>query len=630
VWISFKRSVITSRGEVPTRPLSASTSQEDEAPVRTRSMPVTRDEVLRTIARVAGGSSGRSDTSGPKRSPAQEAAEALMSAKRTLIVLDQVEELPDFDKLELVSLLEFFKGLSLPIKVLVTSARYVSDIALPLKLGPMSDKEMGELIDQFADRHLVDIPSEEREKLLRNAQGLPLVAEWAVGRIALGETPSAVVEQIKASATTLAPVMNYIFAASRTYLEEDADAREVLRTLALFHPHTPVGARTVATGAGVSESTALAALRQLYMHHLVHQTTGPRYSLAPSMQERAVALLHDLDVPPRDDAEVRLRMLQEYFEVARQWGGPDWVPQRKDRDYPFLDQEWAALCELSRWYIDRSKNLGANARGKRTQEEWDKIAEDFACMWIVSLPVYAEVRGHWRVCEEFLTAVQIRLGAVHEQRLGATIALARFAALRGDRDAAHIFLDRAAPALRRASAQERYAYLNTRVLASLRGARPDASGAWTEADDADFDEAYTEFRRAVEQKHTLSPDDQRRHVIDLRRYQGFMQQRRGNIGEAHTAYAQMLKYANGRWKRAELHAECLLAGTARRLGNLSETKRLLEDAEQLETDLKDMPGRALLLAEQAAYLRERKRTAQADQREEESKRLDHTMRGDAA
>jgi hypothetical protein len=114
-----------------------------------------------------------------------------LKKRRSLIVVDSFEQLENP-----LAVIQFLDDLPLPTKVLVTTRpNQTIQGVKSIKLQGLSNEESLKLVDQLVTGNSLNL--DQRNEIVRNSFGVPLVIKWAMGRIELGDPYSGVVKKLQ-------------------------------------------------------------------------------------------------------------------------------------------------------------------------------------------------------------------------------------------------------------------------------------------------------------------------------------------------------------------------------------------------------------------------------------------------
>jgi tetratricopeptide (TPR) repeat protein len=395
------------------------------------------------------------DTSIGKSVPAErpQLVRGLLARQRALIVLDNLETLPEDERVRLFQFLDRLPGTC---KVLVTSRRRSDINARAIRLDRLSRPAALELLDELArsNQRLASASAAERDALYSATQGNPLLIRWLVGQLG---RPGSRCHTVADACRLLerAPAGNdpleYIFGDLLGVLT----APETAALAALAHFSQPARVEWVAELAGLAPPIALAALEDLRDRALLEaDAEGQAFFLPPL----AAAFLRR-----KQPESVALSggRLTDYVYALVQDNGYD----QHDR-FPILEAAWPVVAAALPLFVQ-----GENARLQKVCDALDRFL-DFSGRWDESLDLSGQAEGTAVAAGDLRSAgwQAYRAGWVHR--------------LRGQADQVLHAADRAAGHWQQASAgaREQATAVQLRGLAhQLKQDYPAASAAFQQS-----------------------------------------------------------------------------------------------------------------------------------------------------
>lgn len=315
VWVSAKRTLLTSSGIQQRR-------QTFNA----------LDDLYRAIATVCDQPAMLQAAADQRRA----AVEQLLTTKRTLLLIDNLETVDDEE------LLTFLRELPDPTKAIITT-RHRIDIAYAIRLTGMSESEALALIEQEAATKDVILPPETPADLFRRTGGLPLAIVWCIGLMSVGHNIEAVVRRLGNGDSDIA---RFCFSESVARIRGRPTER-LLLALSLFERSTIRA--MVGTVAGLDDDRigrddGLAELVQL---SLVNQKDD-RFDLLPLTQRFALDLLEN---QPTLEQELRERWVRELVALTQPYA----VVHHLQQSPQPLMQEGKHLITLANWLRENER-----------------------------------------------------------------------------------------------------------------------------------------------------------------------------------------------------------------------------------------------------------------------------------
>lgn len=301
------------------------------------------------------------------RLPPEERPRALqraLSGKRALIVLDNLETLPEEER---VRLFQFLNHLPPGNKAIVTSRRRTDVDARILRLDRLSRAEAEALLDKLAQDHplLQRATPQERDALYTQTGGNPLLIIWVVGQLGRSGSRCRTLPEAIAFLNQAPPgndPLEYIFGD----LLETFTQEETFVLAALTHFTGPARLKWIADMTGLPERAAETALEDLTDRSVLTSDPEARAWLLPPLTAHFIRTRRPEAVARTGDA-----LTARAYALAMQYGG-------ESRDYekfPTLDAEWDLIAAALPRFLQ-----GDNAR---LQAVCDKLARflDFTGRW---------------------------------------------------------------------------------------------------------------------------------------------------------------------------------------------------------------------------------------------------------
>jgi hypothetical protein len=112
-----------------------------------------------------------------------------MTQYRTLLIIDNLETIDD----ERVN--AFIRELPEPTKCIVTT-RHRIDVAYPIRLTGLPQKDARELIEQECKKKKVTITDQQTDTLYKRTGGVPLAVVWSVAQMGYGHSPNLILRRL--------------------------------------------------------------------------------------------------------------------------------------------------------------------------------------------------------------------------------------------------------------------------------------------------------------------------------------------------------------------------------------------------------------------------------------------------
>lgn len=187
----------------------------------------------------------------------QSMIEKYMAATRTLLIVDNLETVPDW---ELGVLARFLATLPTPSRALCTSRRPLRNGSIPIKLDCFSAGESDNLMQVISAERNVELPQNVTRAIYRLTGGLPLAINLLTALICQrwsGEADA--LKRLESMPDK--KLLNFIFGSSYNAL--DPDGQTVLKITTLFHEKTAPSKKATRIVAQLEEEAAEQAEDQL-------------------------------------------------------------------------------------------------------------------------------------------------------------------------------------------------------------------------------------------------------------------------------------------------------------------------------------------------------------------------------
>lgn len=255
-----------------------------------------------------------------------------LAGKKALIVFDNLETLPEEER---VRLLQFLSRLPEGNKAIVTSRRRSDVDARIVRLDRLSHDEAMQLIGELAKKYtrLGRATIEEHEKLYAITQGNPLFIRWIVGQLGREGSHLRTIEEAVAfidKAPKNNDPLEYIFGDLLETFTED----ETKVLAALTHFDKPAQPKWIAQMTDLPEKSAETALEDLTDRSILVADFESRTFYLPPLTAKFIKIRRPEAVTQTGDA-----LTQRAYALAMQYGG--------DTNYDgfrTLDAEWGLLA----------------------------------------------------------------------------------------------------------------------------------------------------------------------------------------------------------------------------------------------------------------------------------------------
>lgn len=247
IWTSAKASVLTADGIKP-RPQIMRTLEDIYTTI---SVALEREEITRARA--------------------EEQAALVTKAltqQRTLLIVDNLETVDD------ERIAAFLRELPAPTKAIVTT-RYRIDVAYPVRLTRLPEKEGLALIAQECDEKGVQLGEADRLRLYQRTGGVPLAMVWSIAQIGRLDNVETVLERLGSAEGDVA---RFCFEGTMGRLDEITG--RVLDALALCDQDSGASREAAGSALGLSASDRDEALSRLEVLSLVNKR-GNRFTFLP-------------------------------------------------------------------------------------------------------------------------------------------------------------------------------------------------------------------------------------------------------------------------------------------------------------------------------------------------------------
>ena len=193
---------------------------------------------------------------------------AVLTERRTLLLVDNLETVDD------ESLLEFLRELPMSAKAIVTT-RHRIDVAYPIRLTGLPERDGLTLIENERARKGVTLTTAEATRLFARTGGLPLAIVWSIGLMAHGLPVETVLAKLGSAKSD---IVRFCFEASVAALSPEAT--RLLLALSLFAKDATREALGDVAGLGDDHISRDDGLAELERMSLVNKT-GNRFWLLP-------------------------------------------------------------------------------------------------------------------------------------------------------------------------------------------------------------------------------------------------------------------------------------------------------------------------------------------------------------
>lgn len=472
---------------------------------------------------------GRPDLRSLAPQPKEEQVRVLIVVSPALIVLDGFETIA-VDEQKRIS---DFLGQRAPCSVLITTRQRV-EYARSITIGAMSPAEALEflqlLIAQTLDPQI--FAELDRDRIIKMAEGNPLILQWVVAQIDMAQEPKTVLEEL---AQGESDAVQRVFDRSFNLSQVGDDGRAVLLALSLFVPSAARPALAEVAGFGsdlVRLNEAVKSLRALWLIGTTERNErltleGLTRSLSRARLERQA----DLDA-------FRGRFISHFLEYARAYTQP--TPE----DFDALEAEKDNLISTLEIAFDMGR--------------WEGV---LTMMGDTMIPRMLYTRGYWDEalsCDEraVMAAQKMKddLSAAYFSGLAATIRIER-----GEYSEARKTYEAALTAFEKAGSEPGVATALHQLgrIAQSQG---------------DFMEAREFYNRSLEIRKRLNEQSS---IAAILRQLGMLAQVQGDLAEARQLYEKSLAI------NRKLDDQVGIASTVHRLGTVAQDEGRLDEAQQL-------------------------------------------------
>lgn len=316
IWASAKSSVLTADGIKPRQQITRTL----EDIYTTISMALEREDIVRA------------------RSEEQDRlVTRALTRQRTLLIVDNLETIDD----ERVN--AFLRELPAPTKAMVTT-RHRLDVAYPVRLTGMPEKDGLALIAQEREKKSVTLTGEQARRLYDRTGGVPLALVWSIAQMGAGHNAETILARLGQPSEDIS---QFCFKAAIDLIY-GTTAYKLLLALSLFSVDASRESLSYVVGLGkdiVSRDKELATLERL---SLINKR-GERFGLLPLTKGyvlNELALFCD-----RHDFETR--WIDYFVELCREYGSEYW----NWLNYEWLLAEGENILGLAKWSVevDRSE-----------------------------------------------------------------------------------------------------------------------------------------------------------------------------------------------------------------------------------------------------------------------------------
>jgi len=146
-----------------------------------------------------------------------------LTHQRTLLIMDNLETVDD------ERVMTFIREVPSPTKVLVTT-RHRIDVAYPMRIVEMAQREALELIADEAQRKGVVLTADEAQRLFRHTGGIPLAIVWSIAQMGFGYSAEVVLTRL---GQPISDIARFCFDTDMEYIR-GRPAYKLLMSLSLF------------------------------------------------------------------------------------------------------------------------------------------------------------------------------------------------------------------------------------------------------------------------------------------------------------------------------------------------------------------------------------------------------------
>lgn len=268
---------------------------------------ITRSQTLRTLEDIYNSISVTLEQEDIMKAPVGEQDDLIRQAliqQRTLLIIDNLETVDD------ERVLGFIREVPEPTKVIVTT-RHRLDIAYPIRVLGMTEKEGLELIADEIKIKNVTLTASEIQTLFRRTGGVPLAMVWSVALMGFGYGVDSVLARL---GTPTSDIAKFCFDVSIERIR-NTSAYRLLVALSLFA--TDASRQALGYVVDLSVLDRDEGLVELEKLSLVNKA-GDRFSLLPLAQVYSKAEFSKLDKLESD--RIRQRWIEFYLNFVSSYG----------------------------------------------------------------------------------------------------------------------------------------------------------------------------------------------------------------------------------------------------------------------------------------------------------------------
>lgn len=282
-----------------------------------------------------------------------------LAEKQTLLVIDDLDCAEDLD-----AVLGLVYGLPPSVQIVMTGSVGL-DIERILRLAPLNDTAIAQLIDHCCTDRQLTMPANDRCWLQETSRGFPATVIKAVALLAeSGEFSKPSILDLRDTC-----LQSYIQLALDRL---DATARTVAAILSLFpQPPTLEAIAEIAALNSIDQADLVAIVTRLDQLNLAHYNTTQQTCGASRLERESLAQV--LQTHPDRDA-IYQRWIDRYRRLAAHLQPDDW---KVWQDYTPIDREWENWLMALEWCI--------------AQQRFEP-----ACDLWAGLRGYTNLRGYWQ------------------------------------------------------------------------------------------------------------------------------------------------------------------------------------------------------------------------------------------
>ncbi len=330
----------------------------------------------------------------------------LRQKQRVLLILDDIDKMAET---EIRQITVFLQNLPLTTKAIVTS-QWNHGWQNPIVLQPLTNRYMLDLIrDESAERH-VSLTPEQQQRIADLAEGIPLVAWLAIGKLAMGFGFRTVEEELENGHDEL---LRFLFEDRFKILHErQRDAFHVLLALSFFDYSSGASLGALASICSLAKEDLPPLLEWLDSQHLAeYRIAKHEQPRLHRMAQKYVRIFEDASTPLSGQDvtsavkveettvpewilrerqwlyQARLRWIHWYLSYMEKFNGD--IPRNWHAHYVNIDKEWANLVKVFSWCMD--------------SPGCEQYIVDF---WVEAhdgLLRYSDICGHWQEREKILS-----------------------------------------------------------------------------------------------------------------------------------------------------------------------------------------------------------------------------------